>query len=175
MRHLATVPNITILALLAALPLIGLGSAQAATGVLSTSPAQGAPSQDRDQPVVRRVLQVGTGRAFGPPSSDGRFIPFTNCITMQIGVLELATGESRYLTDPPAAGSVDFVDSPPLISPDGEVLVFTSFEGDEEGGFQLSLVGIDGSPPRVLYKNPDRGYVIPTGWSPDGKTILAVV
>jgi len=175
MRHLATVPNITILALLAALPLIGLGSAQAATGVPSTSQAQGAPSQDRDQPVVRRVLQVGTGRAFGPPSSDGRFIPFTDVITMQIGVLELATGESRYLTDPPAAGSADFVDYGVLISPDGEFVAFPSFEGDEEVGFQLSLVGIDGSPPRVLYKNPDRGYVIPTGWSPDGKTILAVV
>jgi Tol biopolymer transport system component len=91
---------------------------------------------------------------------------------MQIGVLELATGESRYLTDPPAAGSVDFVESPPLISPDGELLVFANFGQ----GFQLSLVGIDGSPPRVLYKNPNgRRSVIPTGWSPDGKTILAVV
>ncbi len=177
MRHLATVPNITILALLAALPLIGLGSAQAATGVLSTSPAQGAPSQDRDQPVVRRVLQENTGentgRYFGSLSSDGRFIGFMDRQTGQIGVLELATGESRYLTDPPAAGSLDFVGAPPpLISPDGELLVFANFAQ----GFQLSLVGIDGSPPRVLYKNPNgRGSVIPTGWSPDGKTILAVV
>jgi Tol biopolymer transport system component len=91
---------------------------------------------------------------------------------MQIGVLELATGESRYLTDPPAAGSVDY---PALISPDGEFVAFISFEEDEEPGFQLSLVGLDGSPPRVLYKNLERAYVFPTGWSPDGKTILVVV
>lgn len=176
MRHLATIPNITILALLAALPLIGAGSAQAATGVLSMSQAQAARSQDRDGPVVRRVLQQETPlRAFGPPSSDGRFIPFTDYGTTQIGLFELATGESRYLTDPPAAGSVDFVDFPVIISPDGKLLAFPSFDGDEEGLFELSTVGIDGSAPRVLYSHPEFSYVGPTGWSPDGKTILAGV
>ncbi len=150
MRHIATIPNITILALLAALPSIGVGSAQAATGVPATSQAQGAPSQDRDQPVVRRVLQENDGRVFGPPSSDGRFIPFTHYARNQIGVLELATGESRYLTDPPAAGSVDLVDYPVLISPDGEFVAFPSFEGDEEPGWQLRMLWVDGSPPRVL-------------------------
>ena len=172
MRHLATVPNVTILALLAALPLIGVGSAQAATGVPSMSPAQGASSQDRDQPVVRRVLQVDAESVFGPVTSDGRFIPFTDYSTAQIGVLELATGESRYLTDPLAAGYVGFQ---ALISPDGELVTFPTFDAGE-GVFVLSLAGVDGSPPRVLYRT-DRGagYVFPAAWSPDGTTILAQV
>jgi Tol biopolymer transport system component len=41
--------------------------------------------------------------------------------------------------------------------------------------FDLRLVGMDGSPPRVLYAGRELTYLEPADWSPDGRTVLAVL
>ena len=44
---------------------------------------------------------------------------------------------------------------------------------NEEEFFELRIIGLDGSEPRILYGNREKFSVQPFDWSPDGKYILA--
>jgi Tol biopolymer transport system component len=57
-------------------------------------------------------------------------------------------------------------------SPDGKQVAYT---WEHEGPYELRVVGLDGTEPRVLYSNAGASWVQPTDWSPDGKSILTVV
>ena len=45
----------------------------------------------------------------------------------------------------------------------------------EDGIYELRVVGLDGTKPRVLYSKAGTSWVVPTDWSPDGKSILTVL
>ena len=44
----------------------------------------------------------------------------------------------------------------------------------EDGLYELRVVGLDGTAPRVLYSNTEVN-AYPTDWSPDGKSILTIL
>jgi len=56
-------------------------------------------------------------------------------------------------------------------SPDGKKLAYSWM--NEEEFFELRIIGLDGSEPRILYGNREKFSVQPFDWSPDGKYILA--
>ena len=55
-------------------------------------------------------------------------------------------------------------------SPDGKWIAYDW--GSYVEGFDLRIVGLDGSEPRVLYQHPEIHRLKPFGWSPDGHRVL---
>jgi Tol biopolymer transport system component len=81
-----------------------------------------------------------------------------------VAVRDLETGTSRRLTN--ASGDFrDFALSC-RISPDGRQVAYSWYDSD--GFYDLRLIGLDGSAPRVLHADREAEYVNPAAWSPDG-------
>ncbi len=104
-------------------------------------------------------------------SPDGRSYYYVDWETGDLAVRDLSTGEKRRLTNKGSWNeSTEFALSSTL-SPDGRQLAYTWFKTDLF--YELRLMGLNGSTPRVLYGNKDVEYLDPAGWTPDGKYILA--
>jgi Tol biopolymer transport system component len=106
----------------------------------------------------------------GGPSRDGRYFSFVDPASGELAVRELASTQRRLVTRKPA-GSREFAYFS-SISPDSTQVAYAWF--NEAGFYDLRLVGLDGSAPRVLYRNEEAGFVQPCAWSPDGKHILTL-
>ncbi|MEK7753895.1 MAG: tetratricopeptide repeat protein [Acidobacteriota bacterium] len=127
------------------------------------------------QPEGVVTRQVWAGRdvdQLGAPTPDGRYLSFTDWETGDLAIRDLATGEKRRLTK---KGS--WSESPEFAlfsvpSPDGKQVAYSWYNKDWV--FDLRVAGLDGSPPRVLYRNAEVDYVQPSDWSPDGKQIVAL-
>jgi len=114
--------------------------------------------------VVARQLWAGVDRDYGASiSRDGRYVAFYDREAETIHWQDLVTGETRRV------GKAEGDFSPGLVSPDGEQIAYRDY-GREE----LHVMGVDGSNPRVLAREPD-ARLFPHGWSPDGKHILASI
>ena len=124
--------------------------------------------------VVVRQVWAGPGvDAYGAPSSDGRYLTFVDWSTGDLAIRDMAAGENRRLTNKgswsESAENAQFS----VLSPDGEQVAYAWF--NEDLLYDLRLVGIDGSKPRVLYRDDEVEYLQPAGWSPDGTHILALL
>jgi Tol biopolymer transport system component len=106
----------------------------------------------------------------GGPSRDGRFLSFVDPGSGNLAVRDLSSGTVRVLTSKPA-GSKEFAYFS-AISPDSSSVAYAWF--NDAGYYDLRVVGIDGSNPRVLYRNEETGFVQPCAWSPDGNQILTL-
>jgi Tol biopolymer transport system component len=116
--------------------------------------------------VVKRVWSGAD--VTGKVSPDGRFLSFTNWETGDIAIRDLTTGQNRRITD----NHDPYRDIEPSVpSPDSKTIAYAC---NINGSFDLYVVGIDGSKPRVL-KTTGNGVLhhIPLAWSPDSKHILA--
>jgi Tol biopolymer transport system component len=105
----------------------------------------------------------------GTISPDGRYLPFEDYVTGDLVVRDLATGENRRLTHnkfPREPGHV----SCEQISPNSTQVAYSWL--NQDGSTDLRLIGLDGSRPRVIYRNEEVSRIVPEGWSPDGKHIL---
>lgn len=109
----------------------------------------------------------------GSVSADGRRLFHTDWSTGDLAVRDLATGEPRRLTNKgPWSESIEFGLSP-RISPDSGRVVYTWYTKD--GFTELRIAGTDGSEPRVLYRDREADHLEAFGWSPDGRTVLALI
>jgi Tol biopolymer transport system component len=109
----------------------------------------------------------------GRVSTDGRFLSFTDWKAGgNVAIRDLATGESRLLTDKGSlTGSGGFAE-PSMPSPDSQSVAYAW--SNSNGSFDLCVVGLDGSKPRVLRAAGDGvQHCIPLAWSPDGRLLLA--
>jgi len=128
--------------------------------------ALGAP--DRAM-TVRQVWAGPYEDVLAAPTRDGRSLTLQDWESEDLAVLDLATGQKRRLTS--KGPSLEFA-MHSLPSPDGREVVYAWYNKD--GIYDLRLVGLDGSNPRVLYADSAVKYLEPTDWSPDGKSVLAV-
>ncbi len=107
----------------------------------------------------------------GAPSLDGRYLSFTNQTNGNLAVRDLTTGEYRDLTH---EGTwhvpVQYADRSRW-SPDGMQIAYAWCN---EGPWEVRIVGLDGSAPRVLYRSEGK-YIHLHAWSQDGKSILVVL
>ena len=108
----------------------------------------------------------------GGVSPDGRYISFTDWNTGDLVVRDLVKQESRRLTKIPRALSA-YADAG-TFSPDGRQVAY-GWCCNQDGRYELRVVGIDGSEPRVIHHSTDVGYLQPQAWSHDGKHILSVI
>jgi Tol biopolymer transport system component len=127
-----------------------------------------AQERGKAEPKNYKVAEVDTT---GSVSPDGRFLSYVDWSTGDLAVRDLKTGENRRLTN---KGS--WLDSSEFavfstISPDGKQVAYAWFNKDDF--WELRVIGVDGSEPRVLYRNREIRWIGPKEWSPDGKQILA--
>lgn len=125
---------------------------------------------DTSRIVTRRVWAGADADLTGSPSPDGKFVSHVDWTTGDLAIRNLATGESRRLTDKgPWAESSDFALFP-VVSRDGRSIAYLWFNlGDLS--WEIRVVGSDGSDERVVYDGSPM-WVQPYDWSPDNRSVL---
>ncbi len=137
------------------------------------------PSEpEKKEMTVRMVWSGDKVDGSGKVSPDGDFLPFIDWETGNLAVRQLASGETRYLTDD---GGWDypmrFADVP-VVSPDGELIAYVWWaEADPSGkdsgttSGDLCLINPDGTNRRVLVNASPGEELWPSSFSPDGAHI----
>jgi len=121
---------------------------------------------------LRRVWSGPDVDLEGAPSPDGRYISYMDPDTGDLAVYEIATGKKRRLTNKGSWDESDEFAQFSTWSPDGQQIVYDWYNKDDF--IELRIVGLDGSKPRILYRNEQVTWAQTYDWSPDGKHILAV-
>jgi Tol biopolymer transport system component len=119
------------------------------------------------------VRRVRAGDIQGQVSPGGRFLSFTDWGEGgNLAIYDLASGQSRLLTDDGSlADAVGYAEYS-VPSPDGRSVAYAWFGAT----YDLRVVGLDGSKPRVL--RAGGGGIVhqyPLAWSPDSKHVLAEI
>ncbi len=127
------------------------------------------PKPGGSYPVVRRVWTGPEVNAEGAPSWDGRYLSFTNRVTANIALRDLATGETRDLTK--NTNRLEYPGARSIISPDGRRVAYVWVTDDSL--YELRLIGTDGFGQRALLRNERLSGLDLGAWSPDGARILA--
>src|SRR5215469_15707665 len=119
--------------------------------------------------VTRRVWVGPDVSVGGSLSPDGRYLSCVDQTTGDLALRDLVTGKMRRLTNNASgAEQVEFS----AVSPDGKQIVYNWF--DKDGSEDLRIIRLDGSAPRILYR--EKGVLAVAGpWSPDGKYILTSI
>lgn len=143
-------------------------TARTRLAALRPSPAEA----DASSLTIRRVWGGPSVDLEGGVSPDGSYLSFVDWSTGDLAVRDLATGTNRRLTNTGGwdQGADYAVWSKP--SPDGRQIAYTWFATSEDS-VDLRIIGLDGSPPRVLYANEELVYPRPEAWSPNGEELLA--
>jgi Tol biopolymer transport system component len=107
---------------------------------------------------------------FGALSADGQRLSFPDWTTGegQLAVMDLESKQMRTLTRNEPLDSGESYGS--AHSPDGKQIAYAC--ANAQGTLELRVVGLDGSGPRVLYRNPDLWRLEVQEWSSDGRYIL---
>lgn len=115
---------------------------------------------------IRRVWSGAEVDSTGSPSPDGRYLSIYDAESGgDLAIWEIASGQKRRLTNKDRSTAESVLGS--TWSPDSKKIAYCWLTKDLTGG--LRIIGMDGSEPRIL------GPVWPLDWSPDGRSILAVV
>ena len=116
---------------------------------------------------VRRVWSSPEVNIWGTLSPDGHYLSFVE--NLNLYVRDLKTGEKRRLTK---SGSIKtrVLAEFSVFSPDSSQIAYDWL--NEDGIWDLRLIGLEGSNPRVLHRRENGDFIAPLGWSPDGKRIL---
>lgn len=118
---------------------------------------------------IRQVWVGPDVNSDGEPSPNGKYLSFTEYKTSgDLAIREIVTGTKRRLTSEADWSDLEFAHSSRW-SPDGKKLAYAWSIGN---GNELRITGLDGSEPRILYKNKELNCN-PQDWTPDGKNILA--
>jgi Tol biopolymer transport system component len=129
-------------------------------------------------PLIRQVWAdhdgvALTGGVFGAPSPDGRYLSYVDFRTGCLAIRDLATGEKRGPLNNKNCGYSEGLALFTSFSPDSKQIAY-DWMSEKDGIWELDIIGVDSSNPRVLYRNEEVPWIQPTAWSPDGKNILAV-
>ncbi len=107
---------------------------------------------------------------FGAISPDARFLTYTDWSTGDLAVRDLETGVTRGLTQKGTWDIPEFAQAVQAISHDRRYVAY-GWQG--MSSCDLRIVDLDGSEPRILYRDEAIANVLPQDWSRDGRHILA--
>ena len=96
----------------------------------------------------------------GGPSRDGKILSYVDPATRNLAICDLATGQSRTLTQQKGGEYAYFS----FISRDGSRVAYSWFNA--EGFYELRIVGTDSANSRTIFRNEEAGFVQPCGWTP---------
>jgi hypothetical protein len=120
----------------------------------------------------RAIWTTGNPTLVGSPSPDGRILSCVDPGTGDLAVRDTHSGAMRRLTkkDP---GSREFAYFS-VFSRDGANIAYAWF--NKQGFYELRVIDSNGSnAPRTIFSNEEAGFVQPTSWSPDGRSILTLL
>ena len=124
--------------------------------------------------VIRRVAATAPVDGSSGLSSDGRYVSHVDYArTGNLVLTDLTTSETRALTGKTSWLESDEMAESSAFSPDDTQIAYVWFT--TAGGYDLRVVGADGSQPRVLYSDDETGYIPFVEWSPDSKSLLMVL
>jgi len=131
-------------------------------------------TSESEPPISIRRIWAGPGVDLeGAPSPDGRYISYTDWETGDLAFYEIATDKKRRLTNKGTWDDSDEFAQCSRWSPDGRQIVYDWY--NKEDFIELRIVGLDGSEPRILYRNKEVIWAQTYDWSPDGKNVLAIL
>lgn len=134
-------------------------------------PTHPADRSEWAQMAVRRVWAGHDVDTLGAASPDGAYLTYVDWETGDLAIRNLRTGEKRHLTNKGTwSASHEFALSS-VPSPDGKQVAYGWLNKDFR--WELRVVGLDGSTPRILHSNEEVEESDPVDWSPDEKYILA--
>lgn len=108
--------------------------------------------------------------SLGSPTRDGSRLTIVDEATGDLALRSLTDGEVVRLTQ--SGGSKEFAYFS-VPSRDGRRVAYAWFNAD--GFYELRLAESDGSAaPKILYRNPESGFVQPCAFSPDGDQVLTL-
>jgi Tol biopolymer transport system component/DNA-binding CsgD family transcriptional regulator len=117
---------------------------------------------------LRRIWTGPDVNPLGSVSFDGRYLSFHDRETSDLAVRDLATGANRRLTNNGSWLEAPGYPGDSVMSPDGRQVAYSWDDAE------LRILGLDGTPPRILYRNGELSYLQPYDWSQDGSQILAL-
>ncbi len=120
--------------------------------------------------VVRQVWTGPDVDIMGTPSPDGRFLSYVHWATGDLALRDLEAGKHHLLTRKGSWKDSNSYAEFSVISPDGSRVAYAW----SNPGYELRIVGTDASESTLLYRNDEIPYLVPKGWTPDGKQVLAV-
>ena len=136
----------------------------------ATAPAR----ESKSDFTIKKIWTGPEADGLGRISPDGRFLAYTDWITGDLAVLEIATGNKRRLTNKGSwMKSSEFA----LFlawSPDGKRIAYNWW--DQPSYIDMRIIDTAGSnPPRTIHnmQNPEYGASFIIGWTPDGKSVVA--
>jgi Tol biopolymer transport system component len=118
--------------------------------------------------VTRRLWAGPEVDTEGTVTPDGRYLPHTDWNTGDLAIHDFLTGKDRYLTHI-GKWTGEYVDGS-LPSPDGKQIAYQWCNRNDT--CELRVMGMDGSQPHTVYRNPGTGYFDPLAWSSNGKEIV---
>jgi hypothetical protein len=132
------------------------------------------PAVEDSTVVVRRLYEGPQLETWGHDiSPDGRYLTQTDWDTGDLTVFDLLTGQPRRVTDHSSSeGSYAYAETS-VYSPDGTEIAY-AWCCNEEGYYEIRVIGVDGSNPRVVVPPDPEGWDYPVllDWSPDGEHML---
>jgi len=123
--------------------------------------------------ITRQILTGPEADLWGAVSPDGKFMTCSDWkdSSGDLAVYDFATGTRRRLTSEGAKSRETGSVVKSVVSPDARGIAYAWH--NEKEFYDLRVVGLDGSSPRILYRAEDTSSVEPFDWSKDGKYILA--
>jgi Tol biopolymer transport system component len=120
---------------------------------------------------VRKVWDGPLMGNSGTPSPDGRYLSFVHWATGNPALYDLATRQTRLLTNESDWLNYKGFSDRIVFSPDGKQVVYWWWGGGDGAGGQLRLQSVAGGPPRVIYESKDTS-IGALAWLPAGTHIL---
>jgi len=121
-----------------------------------------------------RIRKIGLLESLGSPSPDGRLISCVDWDTGDLAIFDIATGNTRRVTNKGSWDESGGFAGPSVFSPDGRSIAYCWW--NDNGGFELRIIGSDGiTKPRILYSDKTVPNAQPFAWTPDGKNILSLL
>lgn len=119
--------------------------------------------------ITRKVWQGSDACAIVNISADERHVTFTDWTTGDLALFELATGETRRLTNKGPWSESSAYALSPVFSNDGKYIAYTWFEDNSDCG--LRMFDLESGEVQVLLDEKSLYFQV-LEWAPDGKSLI---
>lgn len=149
-----------------------------AVGLATTLPlaavaSEGPRSHDEGLTLRRLATFPAFSDLTGGVSPEGGLVTYIDWTAGNLALFEVETGASRLLTANASWKDISGWAEASTVAPDARRVAYSWYNERGVDFYELRIVGIDGSDPRVVYRDPATYWIHPHAWSPDGARILA--